>query len=423
VVTKHPGGEELILLFSGRDCTESFRTYHAFTDKPYPILEKFKIRTLKGPSELVRWKPDGGFYKAVRERCAEYFKQEKLDPVRQSILYEIYRFSTSLGAKLVGMYFLTHPSFPLWVRMLAAIPNGFAGVTIVVNVMHMASHVPTFHNPKFNYLLGWFSMDVLCGQSFDVWLHEHVVGHHQYTNVITIDPNCPEGYGDEALYRGTTKQTFYKRFAYQFIWLPLVSFLLVWENRLAFIRYWTKGMRKEIRASSFFTGTSSFIYFILGKLFWFYLSFYMPNVWWGCPVWENVLGIFLMEMVAGYFVGITFPANHITNKVAWPMAIKDPKTGDMHVDAEWAVAQVQTTKDYAYDSWVFTNVFGSLNNHSCHHLFPAMHHSHYQKIYPIVKQAAKEFNIKLPDVGGYADLVFDYIHHLWSMGYESDHRD
>jgi len=151
--------------------------------------------------------------------------------------------------------------------------------------------------------------------------------------------------------------------------------------------------------------------------------YYIPIMWWNCPVWEAVVIALVTQMVPGYFFGITLPANHITDKVDWPAITIDEKTGNRMIDQEWAIMQAQTCKDYSYDSWIFTHLVGALNNHSVHHLLPAIHHSHYQKLYPIVRQTAKEFNVKLLGVGNYFDLVYDYIHYLWKMGFDPKKHD
>lgn len=419
---KHPGGDELILLFAGRDCTESFRAYHPFTDKPYQILEKFKIGKLKGPSELVRWKPDSGFYKAIRERSAKYFKDNNIDPVKQTNVYEFFRFLTSIGFFLFGQFVVTKKmgdwGVPFFYRILSTLFLAFFAIMIVVNVGHMASHVPAYHKPKLNTFIGWLSFDFCAGVSFHIWLHEHIVGHHQYTNIITIDPNAPETHDNDALYRSSPNQNWYKRFASQYIWLPLISFLLITEYRMASFRFFLKGFRKEIRANPEFLNLKTFLIFLVGKFLWFWRVYYVPVAYWNCRFIEVVTLNFFAELFAGYFIGITFPANHITNKVDWPMIEKNEKTGELSINEEWAVMQAKTCKDYSPQSWIFTHAFGSLNNHSCHHLFPAMHHSYYSHIYPIVHQAAKEYNVKLPHVGNYFELVGDYLKNLWDLGYD-----
>jgi linoleoyl-CoA desaturase len=385
-------------------------------------LEKYKIGKLKGPGEHVRFKEDSGFYKTVRERCGKYFRDNNIDPVKQSFLYEMFRFANSMGAFLFFYYVVVkwfrEWNFPLWLRLLSCIPIGSAGLFIILNIAHMSSHVPTFHMPKLSYYLGWLSFDVCLGESFDIWLHEHAVGHHQYTNIISIDPNAPEGLaGDPGiLYRGSPIQPWYDRFRYQYIYLPLISFLLVIETRLSAYRFFFKGFRKEIRANEAFIGTRSFILFLLGKILFYYRMYYVPIVWWKYPVWEIFLIVWVIEMVAGYLVSFFVHAQHVTDSVYWPQIRTDEKTGERMVDIEWAVMQVQTVKDYSYKNWFFIHVFGSMNIHSCHHLMPALHHSHYNKIYPILKQTAKEYGIAMYEVESFPRLIHDYVLNLWKLG-------
>eukprot|EP01083_Nonionella_stella_P266844 902138_1 len=76
---RHPGGQDMILLMAGRDLTDLFSTYHPFSDKPGKILSKFKIGTLKGPSEFGTFSPDTGFYKECKEKVREYFEENNID--------------------------------------------------------------------------------------------------------------------------------------------------------------------------------------------------------------------------------------------------------------------------------------------------------------------------------------------------------
>jgi fatty acid desaturase len=54
---------------------------------------------------------------------------------------------------------------------------------------------------------------------------------------------------------------------------------------------------------------------------------------------------------------------------------------------------VDTTQDYAHDSW-FWNVFsGALNHQTTHHIFPGVNQYYYPQISPIIQKTAKEFNV------------------------------
>jgi fatty acid desaturase len=137
---------------------------------------------------------------------------------------------------------------------------------VVINITHTSSHVPAFHLPRLNYYLGWLSFDVCLGCSYDIWSHEHVVGHHQYTNVIEIDPNGPDGDDGFELFRGSPNQKWSNRFYYQFIWLPLISWLIVWDYRISSIRFWLKGYRKGIRVGSYYLTKKKLICFLIRKI-------------------------------------------------------------------------------------------------------------------------------------------------------------
>jgi len=303
---------------------------------------------------------------------------------------------------------------PFFIRLLFAWLVGALAVAIAVNVAHLSSHLPSFRKPTLSYLLGWLTLDVCIGFSYDIWLHEHLVGHHQYTNIITIDPNIPESH-EEDIFRCSPNQAWYKRYAYQFLWVPMMAFMVLVDYRLATHRYWVKGLRRNIRINYEFLNTRAKILFFSAKLLWFIRVIILPIFFWECPVWEALVMLIMSEIAAGYFVGINLPINHTTDKVDWPLIKKDEKTGGTYIDQEWAVEQVRTCKDYAHESWFFNNLFGGLNNHATHHLLPALHHSYYIEVYPIVKQCARDWNIEIPDVATYYEVIYDFVHNLWNL--------
>jgi fatty acid desaturase len=332
------------------------------------------------------------------------------------------RLGTSLAFFLFGFYLalklMVDWGLPFYIRALLTIPLGASGFMIAINVGHMCSHMPFLHTPKLNYVLGWFSWDFCLGLSYDIWLHEHVVGHHQYTNIITIDPNCPESFGPDALYRGSWHQKWFKHYAYQVFWLPFVSFLLVKENRFACLRYWSKGLRKDVRVNAHYLGTSSKLFFLIGKICFYFRMYFWPWYAWNAPWYEILFMVQVTEIVAGYVVGTIFPANHITSEAVWPLIRTDEK-GQRWIDAEWGIMQMEVTKDYSFDNKFLSFIFGNLNNHTAHHMYPGMHHGHYQDIAPIIRQIAREYKIKIHSTETFAEFIYLYFRHLWNLGYET----
>lgn len=79
-MARHPGGKEIILLHSGRECTHTFDSYHPFSDRSAKILEKFEIGDVVGGSEFPSYLPDSGFYKECQRRVAAYFLKTQQNP-------------------------------------------------------------------------------------------------------------------------------------------------------------------------------------------------------------------------------------------------------------------------------------------------------------------------------------------------------
>lgn len=54
--------------------------------------------------------------------------------------------------------------------------------------MHDSSHFSVTHNPKVWKYLG-ATHDFFNGASYLVWLYQHMLGHHPYTNIDGADPD------------------------------------------------------------------------------------------------------------------------------------------------------------------------------------------------------------------------------------------
>ncbi|KAE8879486.1 hypothetical protein PF006_g9743 [Phytophthora fragariae] len=57
---RQAGGRELVLLHSGRECIDTFDSYHPFSNRADKILAMFAVGKLVGGSEFPTYKPDTG---------------------------------------------------------------------------------------------------------------------------------------------------------------------------------------------------------------------------------------------------------------------------------------------------------------------------------------------------------------------------
>jgi linoleoyl-CoA desaturase len=66
----------------------------------------------------------------------------------------------------------------------------------------------------------------------------------------------------------------------------------------------------------------------------------------------------------------------------------------IHIEAEWAIHQVNTTVNFATQNKVWNWLFGGLNFQVEHHLFPRISHIHYPELNKRLKQVCAEFNVQ-----------------------------
>jgi hypothetical protein len=97
-VSRHPGGEQAILLGRGRDCTALFKSYHPFTSQHRAVLQRYHRNrqhrsrygplTMEGaqqepsPSISIPREEDDEFYRVLCERVARTLRDQGIDPVR-----------------------------------------------------------------------------------------------------------------------------------------------------------------------------------------------------------------------------------------------------------------------------------------------------------------------------------------------------
>jgi hypothetical protein len=228
----HPGGKEMLLLSAGRECTDLFASYHALTPKPAKYLAPMCIGSLTGPTEFPVYKPDNGFYKTLSTRVAAYFEKtgkNAKNPV-PGILRMIPVFALAAAAFAV-MNGLLLPGAGMPVKVLAAIVFGICQVMPLLHTMHDASHAAVGPNEAWWKAISRGCLDWYAGASMISWHHQHVVGHHVYTNVFAADPDLPWlETGD--IRRIVPRQAWKALYKWQHVYLPIAYGLLTLKFRL-----------------------------------------------------------------------------------------------------------------------------------------------------------------------------------------------
>lgn len=406
-VDSHPGGSEYIELAAGRDITYLFDSYHPFTEKPAEILKKFEIGTLK-TNEFPVYKKDSGFYKECKEEVGKYFRENKIH--YKSPFSGLWRFAAILFVMYTAYRVLYFTETNFIVRLACAALFGICQALLLIHMMHDACHSAIGYSEAWWKIIGRTTMDFLTGGDMKHWHHQHVLGHHIYTNVMGADPDLPELVEGDMRYI-VPRQAWKTLYKYQWFYMPALYGLLAIKVR---IQNWTSTyltlMNGPVRVNPI--PTSQWAYFIFSRCANLGYQLLVPMIF-GKLSPVSVLGYwFLQEISLGAWLAFNFQVSHISTAADFPCDKKlNPEIQD-----EWAVLQVRSSVDYAHTSALATFLSGALNYQTTHHLFPCVSQYHYPAITPIIMKVCKKWGVQFNHLPTFKSAFGAHVDYLYEMG-------
>ena len=411
---RHPGGRDILLLAAGRDLTDLLPSYHPFTSTPHTILTKHLIGHLS-TSEFPQYQPDSGFYHDLRRQVHQYFLDTGLDS----------KAATPGLTRLAGMAVVGGLAFaamlwgggglPLGVRLMCAVVFGVCQALPLLHCMHDASHMAIGRSASVWWWVGRLCMDWFAGASINSWHHQHVLGHHVYTNVMGVDPDLPASkVGD--IRRICRQQQWGWVYGFQHVYLTVLYGLLALKFRLQDLTdTWWKRENGMIRVNP--ANLTDQLALMTSKACWVVWRFVLPLAYAGLHSWTEFLALSLVaELVTGWYLTFNFQVSHVSPPADFP-------DGDKAAfDCEWAPSQLQTTVDYAHGDGLAAFLCGALNYQSVHHLFPCVSQYHYPALAPIVQRVAKKWGVRYNYVGSFWQAFMLHLQHLQDMGVEGLHH-
>ncbi|KAL0480099.1 fatty acid desaturase FADB [Acrasis kona] len=381
---KHPGGDAAINLAIGRDATSMFHSYHPFNDKHVKILSKYKIRDELLPSDYV----SEVFGKQVDD--ASFGDIFDWPTTLQSPFYTELRDEARKVFKVTG----TKANFKRWTQILCALAcvlfilpfyvKGYWAAMFLfplaywvlgVNTFHDASHFSLFKNQTLNH---YFTHIFPAFASSHTWYHQHVIGHHQYTNTEE-DPDMHHG---TFLWRYTiaTKHRWYFRFQIYYlfaVWSIVVFYVAFVQDIFLTI----KGRYDQIRKAP--QTRTQFFAQLAWRLFAAYTIYVWPFMMSEFSWFKAIAFATLPYTIFSYCFSFCSQINHITEM-----------TVDNGQDKNWYKHQIKTSHTFCPDSdfwYIFT---GGLNLQVEHHLFPGVNSIHLREIQPIVQALCEKHRIQ-----------------------------
>jgi linoleoyl-CoA desaturase len=289
--------------------------------------------------------------------------------------------------------------FNPWGTFFIGLLFGLTHALIVFNIAHDASHNALFKNHRLNKILSYTFN--LVGSNSYLWNLSHNKTHHSYPNIADFDPDIHQ---QAPLIRMSPTEPYRWYNKYQHIYATFLYLLF----SIFFV--FVKGLKE------FFPSSKSkrwlgidrppfreYVILFLTKLIYFTYTLLIPLM---------VLDVTWQQFFLGY-IGIHFILSLFLLSVLIPVHLVDESefgTVDQkgHLNDTWTVHIFKNTIDFARKSKLANFLFGGLNTHIVHHIYPNICHLHYIALSEIIKQTAEEYHIQYHEESMWGAIVSHY---------------
>lgn len=333
------------------------------------MVQKIKFRNVQ----------ENTFTSTLNKRIHEYFIQNNISEKGNFLMAVKVVFFL---AGFFGSYALIYLSGDsILFSILSWLLFGFFTAFVGFNISHDAVHGSLSDNKYVNKALGYTFN--LAGTNKYMWKIMHNVIHHTYTNI----PGHDEDLEPVSMIRLSTENKLKKVHKYQH-WYAYFFYTLTsisWVFKKDFAAFFKKKFGNYENKKH---PLKEYIVLFLSKAVYFTLFLALPLIFAGVPWWATVIGFVAMHMVQGITLAVVFQLAHVVEGASFP--IPDEK-GD--VLNNWTIHQLNTTANFARESFLASWFFGGLNFQIEHHLFPHICHIHYPEISSIVHKTATDFGL------------------------------
>lgn len=366
---EHPGGPIALALGKGRDATELFYSYHPLTSKAEQMLAKYQVKPevnfKDGALPLFDWSPkdESSFVSELKRRVkSELGTHTKASTERWLQIVVMFAFVVIT----TYYYVLGH----WWALFAAPLCHWVLGVNTFHDASHFALSTDWRVNAIFCYNSPWFSSPF-------TWYHQHIIGHHCYTNVHKLDPDL---HHSARFWRYTRRSRYFAHYKYQCYYLVLVWSIITYAlafviDGLFFFYGAYHGIIKMMKVSR-----TRKIMHLLGRVFTFVYLFV-----WQFFVYDSIVKAALWGLVPNAIFGLCFSLSSQLSHLT-------PDTLEAF-DKDWYKHQVKTSHTFCPKSLFWFFFTGGLSLQIEHHLFPGVNHWHLRRIQPIVQQVCEKHGV------------------------------
>ena len=395
----HPGGHTSMQMAHKRDATALFGMHHALysQEKLTQIIAKYEVAAdsidtswdVEKDVPVFEWHSE--FQKDLAKQVTAHFTAEfPGQSLRVATKATSAKWLEYVGLHLVWLFCMYHWATGAW-WSLVAMP--VAGWLASVLSWHDATHFAWSSKPWVNNLVTYANSGIMFSSPL-MWYHEHVIGHHCYTNVGHKDPDLAH---DPSMFRFHDSIRWKVPHAYQ-VKRMAVRFLIgvpVKLHLLGVVRTWITGSYNGV--VKFMTVTRLRLALnMLGRVL--YTGTF--HVW----------PLFVMPLHKALF-WITVPMGVYSTIFIWISQVShlNDIVDDHQVEKDWYKHQVRTALNVGNQNMLNYYLSGGLNYQIEHHLLPTINSCHLPALAPIVRGVCKKHDVPYHHVGDYVTALRSHI--------------
>jgi len=333
-------------------------------------------------------------YNSIHKEIKESLSIDK----KQSNRYFLLKLFIYGGLSLTSYSLFYIIENPVWF-ILDYIVFGFSAVLLCFNFAHDLSHNAIFKNAFLNNFFFEF-IYTLVGAHPEAWKDRHEHSHHFAPNVKNFDTDMaitgiirvlPDSelrwyHKYQHLYAGIAYTT------YSFYWVFIKDFIVLFKNT-----------KKNASFKYIFR-------FIVQKCFYISYLLILPLIFSHQNPLIILIAFLAMHMVQSIYTLFTFFITHHVSGSVYP---KSDENGI--INTSWFMNQIKSSNDFYPFSRLANFIFGGVNNHIAHHLFPHINHYYYPQLNRILFKRLTEQGIE-PNVTSYFGGVRSHLLLLKRMG-------
>jgi fatty acid desaturase len=364
---KHPGGKQILESCKNLDATNSFESYHTFSDmkKISSIMTKYEIDPEEKSIESEKYTFNNNeFYREVQREVNKYFINKSTKWTNNYLILFLITFITYI---YTFCYTFLGVNNNYQLRILTSIISASLLLSFSFQVFHDATHYAVSKNKFINEFISQIGGGLLLWD-WKIWIKHHSIYHHSFTGNYKLDPDMKHTH---PLFKKSEE-----------------SNACIIKNPLII------SLSMSIIPGIF-----------VGQIYSYLLGLYRRKLW-GFKInssktileWIIFIGKFyIMSHNKDYLLMLIY---FISLNINYSIAIlpdhdqyetilnKDIKISD------WGETQVRNSGNFCPENKIYTRMYGSINYQIEHHLFPSLCSYHLPEISKIVKKVCQKHDIK-----------------------------